>query len=361
MRKLLKGNEAIVLGSLVGGSDAFFGYPIAPGGEIVEFASLYYLPLGKIFIQAESEIAAIYMVYGAAASGLRVLSSGSGPGIRLMQEGISSSVCAELPFVLIDVMRAGPGAGNNGAEQSDYDLVVQGGRSGSCRTIVLTPNSVSEIYQMSIRAFELADQYRIPVQILIDADLAQMMEPVEVEEISLEKGEKNWKLDPTRETNGNLVTTAWRDFDAMENHFHHLEEKYREIEEKETESELYRMEDAEIVLSGYGIVSRILRSAVDQLREQGIHAGLIRPKRVSPFPKKDFQSIFQQRGKDLPFLVVELSAGQYVEDVKRAIPGAHVFFYGRQGGNKPTADEIMEQVQKIIKTLNSQNSVKDQG
>ncbi|MDO5581651.1 MAG: 3-methyl-2-oxobutanoate dehydrogenase subunit VorB [Planctomycetia bacterium] len=349
MRKLLKGNEAIVLGSLAAGCDACFGCPIVPASEIMDLAALYYLPLGKIFIQAESEAAAISMLYGGSASGLRVFTASSGSGISLMQDGISCAAGAELPMVLVDVMRAGPGAGNCGAEQSGYFQAVKGGGQGSYHLIVLVPNSVQEIYQMSIDAFDLADRYRIPVLILLDADLARMAEPVEInEEIAAKKIEKPWKLDTDPGSNEIWITTVCPDFDEMENHLLRLEEKYREIADHEAKADLYRTDDAEILLSGYGITSRILRSAVDLLRTRGIRAGLIRPKTVWPFPEKDFQNILERLGKDLPVLAVEMSSGQYAEDVKRSIPGANVSFLARRGGNLPTEEEIMEKVQKIL-------------
>ncbi len=346
MRKLVKGNEAVVLGALTAGCDAYFGYPITPASEIAELTSLYNLQLGKIFIQAECEIASIAMLYGGSAAGMRVMSSSSGPGISLMQEGISYFSCAELPVVLVDVMRVGPGIGNIGPEQSDYFQVVKGGGHGSYHVIVLTPNSASEMYSMTIHAFELADTYRVPVFVLADATLGQMMEPIDFVDVPVKKIEKPWKLDTTATTNTNLLTTIYMDFDEMEHHLNHLEDKFAQIESKEARAECYLVEDATIILSGYGIVSRILRTVVDQLRQEGIKAGLIRPQTVWPFPKKTFQDAYESTKAKL--LIVELSAGQYIEDVRLSLPRADISFYGRMGGNLPTSQEIIKKVKEIL-------------
>ena len=277
MKKLVKGNEAVVIGALVAGCDAYFGYPITPASEIAHKASETFLKLDKIFIQAESEIGAINMVYGAASSGLRVMTASSGPGISLKQEGVSYLAGADLPSVIVDVQRVGPGLGNIGPEQGDYWQVVKGGGHGNYRTPVLAPCSVKEMYELTIRAFELADQYRTPVYLLTDATLGQMMEPIDVHEEVVRGVDKPWKVDPSSETNENLITSIYLDFDDMEAHIRRLDAKYQVIAEKETAAETYLTDDAEVILTGYGIVSRLLRTVVEQLRAEGIKAGMIRP------------------------------------------------------------------------------------
>jgi 2-oxoisovalerate ferredoxin oxidoreductase alpha subunit len=341
MKRLIKGNEAVVLGAITAGCDAFFGYPITPASEIPQLAADYFPKLGKVFLQAECETAAINMVYGAAACGRRVMTSSSGPGISLKQEGISYLAGAELPSVIVDIMRAGPGLGNIGPEQSDYNQVVKGGGHGGYKPIVLAPNSVEEMFRMTISAFELADQYRTPVYLLADATLGQMMEPIEIQDVPTQTFEKTWKLDATLATNRNLITSIDLDFNALEARSRKLIEKYQKIEQKESKSQSYQTEDAELILTGYGIISRILRSVVDQLREQGKKVGMIRPQTLWPFPQATFQEVTRQN-PTARFFVVELSSGQFVEDVKRAVPQAQVELYYRLGGNLPSEREIMD-------------------
>ncbi len=346
MKKLVKGNEAVVIGALVAGCDAYFGYPITPASEIAHKASETFLKLDKIFIQAESEIGAINMVYGAASSGLRVMTASSGPGISLKQEGVSYLAGADLPSVIVDVQRVGPGLGNIGPEQGDYWQVVKGGGHGNYRTPVLAPCSVKEMYELTIRAFELADQYRTPVYLLTDATLGQMMEPIDVHEEAVRGVDKPWKVDPSSETNENLITSIYLDFDDMEAHIRRLDAKYQVIAEKETAAETYLTDDAEVILTGYGIVSRLLRTVVEQLRSEGIKAGLIRPITLWPFPTKTFR---QCAGEYTRFLAVELSTGQFIEDVRLALPHNPVSFLGRVGGNLPTAEEVIAKVKKQLK------------
>lgn len=347
MRKLVKGNEAVVLGSLCAGCDAYFGYPITPASEIAQLTAEYYLKLGKIFLQAECEVASISMIYGAAATGLRAMTSSSGPGISLMQEGISYLCGAELPAVIVDVMRVGPGIGNIGPEQSDYFQIVKGGGHGTYNLIVLAPNSASEMYAMTIRAFELADRYRMPVVLLADAILGQMMEPVDLVEIPSPTTPKEWRIDVTGATNGNVLTTIYLNPEQMRDHIRKMEIKYKEIAAAEADAELYRTDDADLILTGYGIVSRILKTVVDRLRRRGIAAGLIRPKTLWPFPTELYQkTVFGGRR----VLVVELSTGQFVEDVCLALPAAKIDLHTQVGGFLPTVDEIIERVgQEITK------------
>jgi len=345
LKKLVKGNEAVVIGALVAGCDAYYGYPITPASEIAHAASEYFLPLGKIFVQAECEVGAINMVFGSASSGLRTMTASSGPGISLKMEGISYLAGAQLPCVIIDVQRVGPGLGNIGPEQSDYFQVVKGGGHGDYRNIVLAPASVEETYRMTIEAFDLADRWRTPVFLLTDATLGQMMEPIDIREEPTHRSEKNWALDAQTESNTNLVTSIYLDFDDMETHINGLHAKYQKITDAEAKAEVYGAEEPEIILTGYGIIGRMLRTVVEQLNEQGVKATLIRPQTLWPFPAKIYQEVVKP---GIPVLSVELSRGQFVEDVRLSLPGYRVKHYGRVGGNLPELGELVEQAEKLL-------------
>jgi pyruvate/2-oxoacid:ferredoxin oxidoreductase alpha subunit len=298
--------------------------------------------VGSVFVQAESEVASINMVYGAASAGQRVMTASSGPGISLMQEGLSYLAGSELPCVVADVMRAGPGLGNIAPEQSDYFQVVKGGGHGSYRNIVVAPASVKEMCDLTILAFDLADKYRNPAVVLCDGFVGQMMEPLDLEERQIPAPEKPWALKGTRETRNNLVTSIYLEPDEMEAHVRKLAGKYRQCEEVEARHEGYKLEDADILLIGYGIVSRVLRSAVDAAREQGVRAGLFRPVTLWPFPSK---ALAAAAARYSSVLTVELSTGQMVEDVRLAVDGKiPVKFYGRSGGNVPSVEEIRSQL-----------------
>ncbi len=348
MKKLVKGNEAVVIGALVAGCDAYYGYPITPASEIAQAASEYFLPLGKVFVQAECEIGAINMVYGSASSGLRTLTASSGPGISLKMEGISYLAGAQLPCVIVDVQRVGPGLGNIGPEQSDYFQVVKGGGHGDYRTIVLAPASVEETYRMTIDAFDLADRWRTPVFLLTDATLGQMMEPIDICQEPIKAIDKPWALDTTPESNNNLVTSIYLDFDDMEAHIESLHEKYRQISETEAKAEVIGAEDPEIILTGYGITSRLLRSTLDELNARGIRAALVRPQTLWPFPADIYRKTVKP---GVPVLVVELSRGQFVEDVRLTLPGHPVSFYGRVGGNLPEIEELVARAEQCLQEV----------
>ncbi|MFQ6618082.1 MAG: 3-methyl-2-oxobutanoate dehydrogenase subunit VorB, partial [Fidelibacterota bacterium] len=274
---LLKGNEAVIKGAILAGCRSFFGYPITPASEIAETAA-YYMPLvGGTFIQAESEIASINMCYGAASGGQRTMTASSSPGISLKQEGISYAAGAELPIVIVDVVRGGPGLGNIAPEQGDYNQIVKGGGHGNYRVIVLAPNGAQEMCDLAILAFDLADKYRNPVVILTDGFIGQMMEAVEFPEPVKEFPAKPWAIKGDKETAKNLITSIELDPDDLEKHIKHLEEKYESIRQNEVRFEEFMIEDAELVTVGYGIVSRILYSCIDRLREEGLKVGLLRP------------------------------------------------------------------------------------
>ena len=339
MRQLCKGNVAVMKGAILAGCRAYYGYPITPASEIAEAAALFLPQVGGIFLQAESEVAAINMVYGAASAGERAMTASSGPGVSLMQEGLSYLAGAELPCVIVDVMRGGPGLGNIAPEQSDYFALVKGGGHGCYRNLVLAPASVQEMAEFTMLAFELADRYRNPAVVVTDGFIGQMMEPLELEPRVLEAPDKPWAVRGTRDTRLNLITSIQLEPDVLEAHVRKLEAKYKQAEQREARHELYRAEDAEVLLVGYGIVSRVLRSTVDQARRQGLRAGLFRPITLWPFPA---QALRDAARRCQSVLVVEMSTGQMVEDVRLTLDGrVPVEFYSRVGGNVPLADEVL--------------------
>ena len=337
--QLTKGNEAIVKAAVLAGCRAYYGYPITPASEIAEAAALYLPQVGGVFIQAESETASVNMLYGGAAAGVRVLSGSSGPGISLMQEGISYLAGAELPCVIADITRGGPGLGNIAAEQSDYHQVVKGGGHGNYRTIVLAPHSVQEMADLTALAFELADRYRNPVVLLADGFIGQMMEPVEFPQQATEAPQPAWAIAGTAETRANLITSLHLDIDELEAHNRHLEQKYLLAEALEVRAEEWQTDDAEIVLVGYGIMGRILKAVTAEARASGLKVGVLRPITLYPFPKSNLQQLAKRA---LVFVVVELSMGQMVDDVRLSINGARpVEFLGRCGGNVPTTEDVL--------------------
>jgi pyruvate/2-oxoacid:ferredoxin oxidoreductase alpha subunit len=344
-KELVKGNEAIVKGAILAGCRAYYGYPITPASEIAETAA-YYLPrVGGTFLQAESEIGSINMVYGAAATGQRVMTASSSPGVSLKMEGLSYCAGAELPCVVVNINRGGPGLGNIGPEQSDYFQMTKGGGHGTYRLIVLAPNSAQEMCDLTIMAFELADKYRNPAAILTDGFIGQMMEPVEFPEPLEYKPDKPWAVDGTKATIDNLVSSIFLSHDDLEAHVVKLSAKYAAIEEHEVRYEEYRAEDAEYLTVAFGIVSRVMMTAVDTARERGIKVGLLRPVTLWPFPRKRLAE-WAHRAKAV--LVAELSTGQMIEDVKLAVScGIPVDFYGRSGGNVPSPQELVGAIRKL--------------
>jgi pyruvate/2-oxoacid:ferredoxin oxidoreductase alpha subunit len=291
-------------------------------------------------VQAESETSAINMVYGAAAAGERTMTASSGPGLSLMQEGMSYLAGAELPCVIADIMRGGPGLGNLGPEQSDYNQMVKGGGHGNYHNIVFAPASAQEMCDLTTRAFDVADRYRNPVVVLADAFVGQMMEPVEFPRRAVRHPLHTWAVRGDAKTRKNLVTSIYLLPEELEQHNRRLMAKYAVAAEELPEWRVYRMVDAEVVLIGYGIVGRVLRSAVDLARERGIKAGLIRPITLWPFPTA---FVAREAERVRRFLVVELSDGQMVHDVRLAVNGMRpVGFYGRQGGMVPSPEEVVE-------------------
>lgn len=343
--QLVAGNSAVVIGAMYAGCDCFFGYPITPASEILEEASKYFPMAGRKFVQAESEEAAINMAYGAASAGHRVLAASSGPGISLKQEGISFLAGAELPCVIVDICRAGPGLGNVGPEQSDYNQIVKGGGHGNYRNIVLAPNSVQEMCDLTMKAFDLTFAYRNPVIVLADGVLGHIVEPLRFPDAALEpKIDTTWAVCGNRETVGNVVSSIFLNFDELEKHNLRLQEKYGRIRMREAVHEGYRVEDAEIVLVSYGISSRIAKSAVDQARTEGIKAGLFRPITLFPFPEDALASM---AAEGRTFISVEMSNGQMADDIRLATCCARVELVSRYGGNLIRMENIVGKIREV--------------
>jgi pyruvate/2-oxoacid:ferredoxin oxidoreductase alpha subunit len=347
MRQLLKGNDAVVRGAIAAGCKAFFGYPITPASEIAEQASLLLPESGGVFIPAESEIGAIQMVFGAASAGVRAMTASSGPGLSLMQEGISYMAGALLPGVIVDVQRAGPGLGNLGVEQGDYKQAVKGGGHGNYRTPVFAPNSVQEMCDLTIHAFEVADRYRNPVVVLTDGALGQMMEPIEIPKWVHNEPEKPWAVVGNAATRKNLITSIYLENEKQEILITELERKYEEIEKNEVLYQEIQTEDAQLLIIAYGISSRIARAAVELSRADGVRVGLLRPISLYPFPAKRLR---QLAGKAYSVLVLELSSGQLIDDVRLAISGiTPVQLLRRTGGMMPSAEDVVETIRNMEK------------
>jgi 2-oxoglutarate ferredoxin oxidoreductase subunit alpha len=348
------GNEALAEAAIIAGCDAYFGYPITPQNEISAYMSRRMPEEGRVFVQSESELAAINMVFGASATGKRTMTTSSSPGISLMQEGISYLAGAELPAVVVNVMRGGPGLGNIAPSQSDYFQATRGGGHGDYRTIVLGPSSVQELVDCMPLAFDLADQYQITVMILADGILGQMMEPIVLEKKpGRELPPKDWALTGAKGREQNIVRSLWLKEGALEEHNNKLKAKYEQIEQNEVLCEQYEVDDADIVVVAYGVAARIVQGAVARAREEGIKAGWIRPITLWPFPTEQISRAAEESVEAGPlrfriFLTVEMSTGQMVEDVKLAVVGkAPIVFYGRPGGGVPTVDELLDKIKQL--------------
>lgn len=345
MKVLMKGNESLGEAAVLAGCRYFFGYPITPQTELLEYLARRLPEVKGVFLQAESETAAVNMVYGAAGAGARVMTSSSGPGLSLKQEGISYLAAAELPCVIVNVMRGGPGLGGIQPSQADYFQATRGGGHGDYRTPVLAPASVQEMCDLTILAFDLADRYRTPVLILADGLLGQMMEPVELPAAPLpEPPAKHWATTGCRGRPRNVVSTLYLEPERLEDHNRRLQEKYLLIREREQRAEQYRTEDAQIVVVAFGIAARVAKEAVNAARARGIRAGLLRPVTLWPFPER---ALAAAAAGARAVLTVEMNAGQMVEDVRLALGGRKVSFYGRTGGMVPTAKEILERIREL--------------
>ena len=344
---LMKGNEAIGAAAIKAGCKYFFGYPITPQSELPEYMARELPKVDGVFLQAESEIAAINMVYGAAGAGARVMTSSSSPGISLKQEGISYIAGAELPCVIVNIMRGGPGLGSIQPSQTDYFQATRGGGNGDYRMVVLAPANVQELVDLIIEGFDIADQYRNPVMILGDGMIGQMMEPVEFKiPRKRQLPEKDWATVGTGgKRKPNIINSLYLAAEELEKHNIKLQRKYEEIRKNEVKVESYNIEEADIVIAAYGTTSRIARTAISRLEEEGYKVGLIRPITLWPYPYDEFNKI---NDKCRGILTVEMSTGQMIDDVKIAIKGKFpVYFHGRTGGMVPTPNEIIEKVKEI--------------
>jgi 2-oxoglutarate/2-oxoacid ferredoxin oxidoreductase subunit alpha len=349
---LLSGNEAIAQGAIQAGCSFYAGYPITPQNELIAYMSRFMsVPESisgqaqRVFIQAESELAAINMVYGASAAGVRAMTSSSSPGISLKQEGISYIAGAQLPAVIVNIMRGGPGLGNIGPSQADYFQATRGGGHGDYHLIVLAPASVQEAYDLTQTAFDLADKYRTPVMILGDGILGQMMEPLQLSTRKIKTAPvKSWALNGCRGRKPNIIKSFFLREGDLEKFNLKLQKNYALIKRKEQRYESFFLADAKIVLVAYGTMARIAKSALSQLRAAGKKVGLIRPISLWPFPEQAFKL---KTGK-VKYLVLEMSYGQMVEDVRLTVCGmSKVDFFGRSGGGVPSEAQIINKVKKI--------------
>ena len=347
VKQLLKGNEAFAEAAIRAGVEGFFGYPITPSTEVLEYMSRRMPEEGRVFVQSESELAAINMVYGAAATGKRAMTSSSSPGISLMQEGISYLAGAELPAVIVNIMRGGPGLGNIAPSQGDYFQATRGGGHGDYRTVTLAPSSVQELADLIPVAFDIADIYRTPVMVIADGFLGQMMEPVVIEKKqSPPLPAKDWALTGIKNRRQNIVRSLYLGEGVVEELNWRLQRRYKEIEKKEVRFEEYKTGSAEIIVVAYGTSARIAKEAVDTAHRENIKAGLIRPVTLWPFPA---QAVSEAAEHCKKFLTVEMSCGQMVEDVKLAVNGkADVDFYGRAGGGVPTPQAVLERIKSLV-------------
>lgn len=347
-KELLEGNEAFAEAAVRAGLEAFYGYPITPQSEALEHLSKRLPELGRAFLQAESEVAAINMVYGAACAGARVMTSSSSPGVSLMQEGLSYIACSEVPVVLVNVMRGGPGLGNIQPSQGDYFQAVKTAGHGDFHMIVLAPADVQELIDSMVLAFDLAEEYRTIVLLVIDGSLGQMMEPAELpplRPVRPAEERPDWALTGADGREPNTVTSLYLGAENLEQVNLRLQAKLGEIAANETRWKEYHTEDADVLLIAFGTVGRICRTVVRDARKKGLRVGLLRPITLWPFPSQRIAELAQQvRG----ILTVEMNAGQMVEDVRLAVDGrCPVRFYGRMGGVIPLDDEILRELEGL--------------
>ena len=346
-RLFVKGNEAVAMAAIEAGCRYYFGYPITPQNDIPEYLSRVLPELGGEFIQAESEIASINMLLGASATGARAMTSSSGPGISLKQEGISYMAGSELPGVIVNVSRSGPGLGGIDPSQADYFQAVKGGGHGGYHIIVLAPASVQEMYDLTLLAFDLADIYRMPAMVLSDSLVGQMKEPLVPRKRSdADLPLKDWRVRGKGNGEQRIVKSLFLGDGELEAHNWKLHAKYRELKEKECRWDSFATDDAELVVAAFGSTARIARTSVAMAREQGLKVGLIRPVTLFPFPERAFADITMRCKR---ILDIELNTGQMVEDVRLSVArDAEVFFYGRPPGtgSLPTPEELFEQIKK---------------
>jgi len=351
-KQLMRGTESIGEAAIYAGCYCYFGYPITPQNELTEYMARRMLETDRVFLQSESEIAAINMLLGASATGRRVMTSSSSPGISLKQEGISFMAAMELPAVVVNVMRGGPGLGNIAPSQSDYFQGTRGGGHGDYRTIVLGPASVQELNDLTFEAFDLADVYRTPVLILADGMMGQMMEPVVFKNEPLDPGklpEKEWAIRGARGRPSRFIRSLILNVDEEEEHNWKLHRKYQLIQRREVRYEEIETKDAEIAVVAYGTAARIAKAAVRRCREKGLRAGLFRPISLWPFPNDEMRSLASRVEH---ILVFEMNTGQMIEDVRLAVEGrVDVSLYGRPGGVVPTPADLHGVISRTYKAI----------
>jgi 2-oxoglutarate/2-oxoacid ferredoxin oxidoreductase subunit alpha len=350
-RMLMKGTEAIAEAAIRAGCHFFFGYPITPQNEIPEYMSRRLPQVGGTYLQAESEVAAANMLYGAGGAGVRVMTSSSSPGVALMAEGFSYMCGAEIPVVIVNVVRGGPGLGDIAPGQADWHMMTKGFGHGDKQAIVLAPSTVQEAVDLMALAFDLADRYRNPVIVMADGVIGQMMEPVVFPETTPKTVDKPWAAvgKPTTRAR-NVINSLYLDPEELEGHVHHLYDKYGEMQKTEARSECYQTDDhPAVVLCAYGTMARICKTAMRELRKQGIPVGLFRPITAWPFPSEALRPLVEHTRT---FLTIEMSMGQMIDDVRAVVSGRRpVTFYGRTGGVVPTVEEIVSKVKETHATL----------
>lgn len=354
-KQLLKGNIAFAEAAIRAGCEAYFGYPITPQTELLEHMSQRMVELGRVFLQAESEVAAVNMVYGAAAAGAKVMTSSSSPGISLMQEGFSYMAGSNVPAVVIDVMRGGPGLGNIQPSQADYNQVTKSAGHGDFHPIVLAPSTVQEAIDLTVLAFDLAEKYRTLVFVIADGAIGQMMEPAELPEMRLLPDKRpDWAVSGAKGRPHNVISSLYMGADELERFNIELQAKLRTIEmNNEVRYEAVAVDDAEIVVVAFGTAARVAQTAVTRLRAAGAPVGLFRPITLWPFPQHELNRLARRLPSLRSFLVVEMNAGQMVHDVREAVGDrVPVRFKGRMGGIIPLPEEIEEEIRLMMASPN---------
>ncbi len=345
-KELLKGNHAFAEAAIRAGVEAFYGYPITPSTEFLEHMSRRLPELGRAFVQAESEVSAINMVYGAACTGKRVMTASSSPGVSLMMEGISYIAGTEVPAVVVNVMRGGPGLGNIAPSQGDYYQMVKGGGHGDYFPIVLAPASVQEAVDYISLAFDLAEKYRSIVHVIVDGNMGQMMEPAELPPMKeIPEEIPDWAVSGAKGRDPNILTSIYIDPEEEEVTNLRLLKRWKEIEKNEVIYDEYEIEDAEILIIGFGTAGRVASSAIREAREEGIKVGLLRPITLAPFPQDRLIELTKQVKR---ILVVEMNSGMMLDDIMKIVQGrVPIEFYGRMGGVTPLPDEILDEIRRV--------------
>lgn len=354
-KELLKGNIAFAEAAIRAGCEAYFGYPITPQTELLEHMAQRMIELDRVFLQAESEVAAVNMVYGAACAGARVMTSSSSPGISLMQEGFSYMAASDVPAVVIDIMRGGPGLGNIQPSQGDYNQVTKSAGHGDFHPIVLAPSTVQEAIDLTTLAFDLADKYRTLVFVIADGAIGQMMEPAELPEMRpLRENRPSWALTGAKGRSHNTISSLYMGAEQLEEYNLELQAKLALERENEVRYDTVYLDDAEVVVIGFGTAARVAQTAVKRLRDEGLKVGLFRPITLWPFPEKQLAQLARRVPSVRSFLVVEMNAGQMVHDVREVVgPQIPVRFKGRMGGIIPLPEEFEEEIRLTFESAGS--------